>query len=245
MRIALLGATGATGRLVIGAALRDGHEVHALVRPPRPGSAVKTLPLRDGLHQKTGDATDPASVASIVGGCDVAICLVGPVREAAPDLCARTASALVQAARDTGLSRIVLVTGAMIGHPSVHAHGLYRVVPALLGATREDRLASERIVREGMRELGRTHVIVRPPHLGDGPTAGWVVVGPEIEIGTMDAIPRIDLAEVLIEAAAGRWDGGEIGVRSAHASERGLGAHVIPFARSRSDTARLPRRPTT
>lgn len=244
MRIALLGATGATGRLVIGAALRDGHEVHALVRPARPGSAVRTLPLRDGLVQKTGDATEPRSVAELVKGCDVAICLVGPVREAASDLCARTATALVDAARDTGLARLVLVTGAMIGHPSDHTHGLYRVVPALLGAAREDRLASERIVREGMRGLRRPHVIVRPPRLGEGPTAGWVVIGPEIEIGTMDGIPRIDLAEVLVEAAGGRWDGSEIAVRTARSDERGVGAHVIPFGRSRSDTARLPRRPS-
>lgn len=243
MRIALLGATGATGRLVIGAALRDGHEVHALVRPPRPGSAVRTLPLRDGLVQRTGDATDLESVAEIVKGCEAAICLVGPVREAAPDLCARAATALVEAARDTALARIVLVTGAMIGHPSDHTHGLYRVVPALLGAAREDRLASERIVREGMRGLGRAHVIVRPPRLGDGPTAGWVLAGPEIEIGTMDGIPRIDLAEVLLEAAGGRWDGGEIAVRAAHGDERGAQAHMLPFGRSRSDTARLPRRP--
>jgi uncharacterized protein YbjT (DUF2867 family) len=244
MRIALLGATGATGRLVIGAALRDGHEIQALIRPARPGSAVRTLPLRDGLLQRTGDATQAESVAEIVKDCEAAICLVGPVREAAPDLCARTATALVEAARHSDLARIVLVTGAMIGHPSDHTHGLYRVVPALLGAAREDRLASERIVRDGMRALGRAHVIVRPPRLGDGPTGGWVLLGPEIEIGTMDGIPRVDLAEVLLEAALGRWDGSEFAVRSAHADERGEGAHVIPFGRSRSDTARLPRRPS-
>jgi hypothetical protein len=167
------------------------------------------------------------------------------VREAAPDLCARTAAALVEAARGSDLTRIVLVTGAMIGHPSDHAHGLYRVVPALLGAAREDRLASERIVRDGMRALGRAHVIVRPPRLGDGPTAGWVVLGPEIEIGTMDGIPRIDLAEVLVEAAQGPWDRDEIAVRAAHADERGEGAHALPFGRARSDTARLPRRPSS
>jgi uncharacterized protein YbjT (DUF2867 family) len=246
MRIALLGATGATGRLVIGAALREGHEVHALIRPPRPGSAVRTLPLRDGLVQRTGDATDRASVADIVKDCEAAICLVGPVREAAPDLCARTASALIEAIRDSGVARLVLVTGAMIGHPSDHTHGLYRVVPALLGAAREDRLASERIVREGMRSLGRPHVIVRPPRLNDGPTAGWVLVGPEIEIGTMDAVARIDLAEVLLEAAvSGRWDGSEVAVRAAHGHERGSEAHVLPFGRARSDTARLPRRPSS
>lgn len=243
MRIALLGATGATGRLVIAAALRDGHEVRALVRSPRPGSAVKTLPLREGLTQLTGDATDPADVARLVERCDAAISLVGPVRDSATDLCQRAAHALVAAAESHGLPRIVLVTGAMIGHPTEHAHGLYRVVPPLLGPARDDRREAERVVRDGMQRLGRPHVIVRPPRLGDGPTAGWVMVGSEIEIGTMDGIPRIDLAEVLLEACGGRFDGQELAARTAHQGERGAGAFSLPFARSRVDTARLPRRP--
>ncbi|MBX7191927.1 MAG: SDR family oxidoreductase [Sandaracinaceae bacterium] len=244
MEIALLGGTGPTGRLVIAAALRDGHRVRALVRPPRPGSVARALPLREGLEQRTGDATDPAAVSALVEGCDAAICLVGPVKESAPDVCRLAASALIAGARATGLGRIVLVTGAMVGHPASHAHGLYRVVPALLGAVREDRRESERVVREGMRELGRPYVIVRPPRLDDGPTAGWVTIGPTIEIGTMDNIPRVDLAEVLLEACTtGRWDGEEIGARTARQRERGAEAHRLPFARQRTDTARLPKRP--
>jgi hypothetical protein len=242
MRIALLGATGATGLLVIGAAMREKHEIRALVRPARPGSGVRQLPPRPGIAPRTGDATDPAVVAELTRGCDAAICLVGPVREAPSDLCARTATALVAAARGGTLPRIVLVTGAMIGHPHEHAHGLYRVMPPLLGPARDDRLASERIVREGMQELGRAHVIVRPPRLGDGPTAGWVSLGPDIEIGTMDSIPRVDLAEVLLEAASGRWDGWEMAARTAHRDEWGAGAYAVPFGARRSDTVRLPPR---
>lgn len=242
MRIALLGASSSTGRLVIAAALRDGHELRALVRPAREGSGLKALPLRERLVQVAGDATDPASVAELVEGCETAICLVGPGRDSAPDLCQRTASALVEAAREGGLLRIVLVTGVMIGHPSQHAHGLYRVVPSLLGRAREDRIASERIVREGMQALGRSHVIVRPPRLGDGPTQRWVVVGPDLEIGTMDGVPRVDLAEVLVEACTGRWDGREVAVRTAHRDERDADAHAVPFGRARMETPRLPSR---
>jgi len=245
MRIALLGATSATGLLVIGAALREGHEIRAMVRGARPGSGVRNLPLKDGLFQLAGTSTDPGSVRELVRSAEAVICLVGPVRESAPDLCSRTAEALVQAASDEAVRRIVLVTGAMIGHPPEHAHGLYRVVPTLLGATREDRRESERMVREGAAARGMAWCIVRPPRLGDGPSEHWVTVGPEIEIGTMDAIPRIDLAEILVEAALGRWDGQALAARTAHTDERHEAFRVLH--RARRDTTPLParRRPPT
>ncbi len=241
MRIALLGATSATGLLVIGAALREGHDVRALVRGARPGSGVRNLPLKDGLFQLAGTSTEPGAVRDLVRGAQAAICLVGPVRDSQPDLCSRTAEVLVQAAADEGVGRIVLVTGAMIGHPPEHAHGLYRVVPALLGTTREDRRESERLVRDGAAARGMTWCIVRPPRLGDGPSEHWVTVGSEIEIGTMDSIPRLDLAEVLVEAALGRWDGQAVAARTSHVDERHAALRV-PRPVARRDTTPLPAR---
>lgn len=241
MRIALLGATSATGRLVIGCSLRDGHEVRALVRGARPGSGVRNLPYKEGLFQLSGTSTDPATVRELARGADVAVCLVGPVRESAQDLCSQTATVLVQAASDEGVKRIVLVTGAMIGHPPEHAHGLYRVVPALLGGSREDRRESERVVREEAGPRGIAWCIVRPPRLSDGPSEHWVTVGSDIEIGTMDSIPRIDLAEVLVEAALGSWDGQAVAARTSHVDER-FAAMCVPRQAARRDTTPLPTR---
>lgn len=225
MRLALLGATSTTGRHVIAAALREGHEIRALVRPARPGSGVRNLPFREGLFQVAGDATDLDCLLELTVGCDAVISLVGPVRESAPDLSSRSAEMLVRAADQRGLRQLVLVTGAMIGHPTEHAHGLYRIAPPLLGSVREDRRRAEQIVSGGQTPW----TIVRPPRLGDGPTEGWVTVGPSIEIGTMDAIPRVDLAEVLVEAAvSSRWAGQAVAVRTAHDDERPWALKVPP-----------------
>lgn len=212
MRLAVLGASSPTGRLVVAASIREGFDVRALVRSGRPGGPAGALPAREGLEVVDGDATDPDAVARVCDGAAAAVCLVGPVRGSPPDLCQRTAQALVVAR----VPRIVLVTGAMIGRPPEHAHGIYRLAPTFLGALRDDRRAAEAIVREGASRW----CIVRPPRLGDGPTERWVMVGPEIEVGTMDAIPRIDLAEVLVEAARGRWDGLGVAARTAHRDER-------------------------
>lgn len=235
MRLALLGATSATGRHVIAAALRQGHEVRALVRPARPGSGVRNLPLREGLVQVAGDAMDLACLRELTAGCDAAISLVGPVRESAPDLSSRSADALVRVAEAQGLRQLVLVTGAMVGHPPRHAQGLHRFVPAFLGSVREDRRRAEQRVSEGRTPW----TIVRPPRLGDGPSEGWISVGTAIEVGTMDFIPRIDLAEVLVEAAAsGRWTGQAVTARTAHDDERPW-ALEVPLTRRLGESVRL------
>jgi uncharacterized protein YbjT (DUF2867 family) len=235
MRLALLGATSTTGRHVIAAALREGHEVRALVRPARPGSGVRNLPLRDGLFQVAGDAMDLEVLLELTAGCDAAISLVGPVRESVADLSSRSAETLVRAAAQRGLGQLVLVTGAMIGHPVEHAHGLYRVAPPFLGSVREDRRRAEQIVAASPTPW----TIVRPPRLGDGPTEGWVSVGPSIEVGTMDFLPRIDLAEVLVEAAAsGRWTGQAVAARTAHDDERPW-ALKVPLTRQLGPSVRL------
>lgn len=209
--------------------------MRALVRPARPGSGVRNLPLRDGLVQIAGDAMDVDCLRELTAGCDAAISLVGPVRESVPDLSSRSADALVRACEAQGLRQLVLVTGAMIGHPPEHAHGLYRVVPAFLGSVRADRGRAEQLVSEGRTPW----TIVRPPRLGDGPSEGWISVGSAIEIGTMDSIPRIDLAEVLVEAAtSGRWTGQAVAARTAHDDERPW-ALKVPLTRRLGESVRL------
>lgn len=237
MKLALLGASGPTGRLVIAAALREGHLVRALARPSRPGSGVRGFPLREGLSVFAGDALVEPDVVEVVRGSDAVISLVGPGRDSPADLCSKSAEALVRACRAADVSRVVLVSGAMIGHPAEHAHGVYRIVPHLLGAVREDRLHAERAVSES----GLAWTIVRPPRLGDGPTEGWVTLGADIEIGTMDAIPRIDLAEALVDVVAReRFVGQGVAARTAHRDER---THALRVPLSRvSDSRPLPPR---
>lgn len=59
MRVALLGATGRTGRAVVDELLRRGHDVVALVRDP----AAAALP--PGAATVAGDARDGSAVATL------------------------------------------------------------------------------------------------------------------------------------------------------------------------------------
>jgi len=72
MKILVLGATGSIGRLVVGEALKAGHDVHALVRQP---ARARVLP--EGVTLHIGDVTDPASLKPAVAGVDGVICTLG------------------------------------------------------------------------------------------------------------------------------------------------------------------------
>jgi uncharacterized protein YbjT (DUF2867 family) len=107
MNIALFGATGRTGRRVLERCLARGDRVRALV------SDAGRLAPRPGLETFVGDARDRAAVARAVGGSDAAVCCLGlrditqPTTEFSDAV-----RAIVEAARATGVRRIVAIASA-------------------------------------------------------------------------------------------------------------------------------------
>jgi uncharacterized protein YbjT (DUF2867 family) len=77
MKIFVTGGTGFVGSEVLRQLLGAGHAVRALVRP---GSEGK-LAGQDRVELHPGDATEAASLAGALAGCDAVIHLVGIIRE--------------------------------------------------------------------------------------------------------------------------------------------------------------------
>lgn len=72
MRIAVLGATGTTGRFVLDEALARGHEVVALTRDP-----AKLHVDHENLETVVGDVLDPAAVEKAIAGQDAVVSVIG------------------------------------------------------------------------------------------------------------------------------------------------------------------------
>ncbi|MFF3862759.1 NAD(P)-dependent oxidoreductase [Streptomyces sp. NPDC002209] len=70
-KIALFGATGSIGTLVLREALGRGHDVTAVVRDP-------AKPVDSGAEVLRGDVLDPHSVAEAAAGRDVVVSAIGP-----------------------------------------------------------------------------------------------------------------------------------------------------------------------
>ncbi|MYS86686.1 NAD(P)-dependent oxidoreductase [Embleya scabrispora] len=106
MKIAVLGSTGQTGRLVIAHALERGHEVMALARRPERIEA----PAAANLRVVRADVTDAGSVTAAVEGADVVVSALGITKEQDPAILVEGAREIVSAA-----PRVVWLTSLGMG----------------------------------------------------------------------------------------------------------------------------------
>ncbi|RWZ55248.1 NAD-dependent epimerase/dehydratase family protein [Halobacillus fulvus] len=65
MKIAVFGATGRVGTQFVRLALKEGHQVRALIRTPEKADHIK------GAEWVQGDAKDPESIEKALEGCDL------------------------------------------------------------------------------------------------------------------------------------------------------------------------------
>jgi putative NADH-flavin reductase len=73
MKLAIFGATGSTGKLLVEQALAAGHEVVVLLRDP-----AKFTTVHERLTMVSGDITNPATVERVVAGADAVVSALGP-----------------------------------------------------------------------------------------------------------------------------------------------------------------------
>lgn len=102
MKITIIGATGYTGSKILAEALDRGHEVTAIVRN------TDRLSLHPRLKAAKGDATEPASLASLLGGHAVVVSAFNPGK----DETGKGAASIVEAVKRAGGARLVVAGGA-------------------------------------------------------------------------------------------------------------------------------------
>ena len=111
MKLAVIGAAGFLGRATVEAALRDGHEVRAVVRPAR--AAASPWPGSSVVEICGVELRDTSALADALHGCDAVIHLVaaksGSFDDQLNDTVAVTTS-LVAAAKAAGVRRLVGVS---------------------------------------------------------------------------------------------------------------------------------------
>lgn len=112
MKLVVLGANGRTGEHVLKTALERGMDVTAVVR------SAKSYPRtrNERLKVLVGDPCDPAFLRGALHGQDVLISTLGGRRptKAATSIYFRSADAIVEAAWDTGLKRVLVTSTALL-----------------------------------------------------------------------------------------------------------------------------------
>jgi putative NADH-flavin reductase len=196
MRIAVFGATGATGLEIVNQALNAGHEVTVLAR----GSATR-VPNSPRLHLFVGGLDQQDVVDRVINGQDAVIGTLGTNQKGPVTICTDGVRAILSAMGRHGVRRLVVVSAH--GAAESHDHSLYALAVWL-------SVANKMRDKEGMEALVRASdvdwTIVRPPALSNGPRTDAYRTGTDLKIGITSKISRADLADFLLrEAANGRF----------------------------------------
>lgn len=196
MKVAVLGATGRTGRPLVRALLDRGHTVTVLVRDPQ-----RLGEVQDRVAVVQGDSTDPAAVAALVDGADAVVSALGPTRKEST-LHQDTARALIAAMRSAGVRRFVGVSGAGIDVPGDQKAPRDKVISFLIqrlgGAVVADKPGEYRL----WAGSGLDWTLVRPPRLAEGDPTGKLEHHASRSTRST-RLQRADLAAFLVEVLEG------------------------------------------
>ncbi|MGW0948022.1 NAD(P)-dependent oxidoreductase [Streptomyces sp. NPDC002623] len=188
MKLLVLGATGATGRIVVDQALATGHTVRALVRSPQKLGAA-----RPGLDIVSGQATEPGDVAQAMAGVDAVISALGA--NGGTVITDATRAAIAGAAT-TGVTRFVTLSSFAVLHDRLS--GPAKAMAGLaMSAMVKDKTAAE----DALRASDLDWTIVHAVRLTNGPTTGGAMPLPAtatLRLG--DTVSRADVAAWMLAA---------------------------------------------
>lgn len=204
MKVAIFGASGATGLLLTGKSLERGYEVTALVRTPA------RFAYRDRVRVVEGDALDAAKVRDAVAGSDVVLSALGQRTLGHEQLLERAVPRIVEAmqasqrnAPGTPGTRRIIALGAAGTEPDA-----FKCQPAPLRWLIQGvfyplvlkwPIASQRAQWEILSNSGLDWTVVMPPKLVNRRGRGRYCVYPDGLPPYGLRIARADVAEFMLQ----------------------------------------------
>ena len=194
MVISVFGASGRSGRAFIAAASAAGISLrlHYRSAPEDDAPPLSTVVV--------GALTDPTAVREVLRGASAVVILFGPRPKARHVFTAKATRAIVDGMMNLGQTRLVCVTGALIGAKGGNISIPMRTLEFAIrrigdDEQGEDRVAQERIVRASKLEW----TLVKPPRLTDGTEVSTVRAGPDLAVGLRSRMSRATLAAFLLD----------------------------------------------
>jgi putative NADH-flavin reductase len=194
--VLIIGASRGIGLETVKSALEAGHSVRAMAR-----SAQRIPVNHPDLTKVSADALDQAALKEVLKGVDAVIQTLGvsPSVESAikpTSLFSEATRVLIQAMKQTGMKRLIAVTGFGAGDSRNRGGCLYSLAFHLfLGRVYADKDEQEDMIQDS----GLHWVIVRPVILTSGSRTGRYHVLIEPRSWRIGFISRADVADFLVK----------------------------------------------
>jgi len=188
MRIAIFGASGATGRHLVAQALAKGHTVKALVR------SENSLTIdHASLIKVVGELSHSTTVQSVIKDAHAVISVLGARKGGSQTICADGVRSILQAMLSTGVQRLIALSA--YGASETRNASLYiRFVRSVISEKMRDKDAMEEVVRASTTQW----TLVRPPMLTNAKAGGRYHSGVSMRPGITGRISREDLASFIL-----------------------------------------------
>lgn len=193
MKIIIFGASGRTGKLLVGQGLDAGHEITAFVR-----DAAKLPFVHPSLRIFQGDVDDAGLVDQATSSQEAVVCVIGAARGGPKNILTIAAYHIINAMERHGVRRLVTLTGAGVRDPNDLPQLRDRAITSLLRFTARDVLEDATRHTEAIRASDLDWVIVRAGILTDLPPSGLIRVG-FVGKGTGPRISRADVAAFMLQ----------------------------------------------
>ncbi|ANF97073.1 NAD(P)-dependent oxidoreductase [Paenibacillus bovis] len=212
MKIAVIGATGATGRKVVERALDSGHEVIAVARRPETIASTVRLSVRQG------NVLDRTSITNALADTDVVISCLGPTgnfpqgivtsegisnirKNFSPGTTMSVGITNILAACESkGVKRFVMQSGIGLSDGK-ELSALNRLAIHISGRIFTKAVEDKAIAERAVQQSGLDWIIVRPPALSDTAATSKYTAGPLIRISPLRPLSFADCADCLVRAA--------------------------------------------
>ncbi|CAN7793810.1 NAD(P)H-binding protein [Caballeronia sp. LjRoot34] len=210
MKIAVVGATGATGRRVVKHALAQGHFVTAVARSP------ERLSTADRLSLARGDVLSAGGLTGAFDGVEAVISCIGPEKNLSPGTLMSVGVAnILTECKHANVRRFVMQSGIGLSDGrelSWPNRLVVRLSSRIFNAAIIDKAVAERMTQKTDMEW----VIVRPVVLADKPAKGRYTAGQSARVAPLIPLSFDDCADCLLRAATDEpnWIGKIVNVGS-------------------------------
>ncbi len=191
-KIALFGASGKTGTIVLQKLLAQGYSVNALVRSPD-----KISLQHSELQIIKGDVLEPEHVNKTIAGSDVVISLFGHVKGSPKDLQTTGTSHILESMRHWQVHKIISLSGGGLPFYKDEPKFADKLIRTIMKIVVPHVLADAVSHALRLKQSDAKWIIVRAPRLTDDPEKGTYRVG-WVGVNASTKISRGDLADFVI-----------------------------------------------